>query len=137
MASPMWQDSINELVQRVERCHDVQSNVDGVYREFCNVLKREMEKYLSYSCAIAGGRKRFRNAKHFWSDELTFLWKDMTNTERQLSSCKSHGKGQLEKLFRDAQKMFDKRLRQTERRYTVPITHKFIEKRAYFFFRRA
>ncbi len=47
---------------RIERCDDVQSNVEDIYGAFCNVPKREMEKYLSYSCASAGGRKRLRNA---------------------------------------------------------------------------
>ncbi len=116
-ATPMWQAVINELVQRIERFHDVQSNVDDAYGEFCNVLKREMEKYLSYSCDSAGGRKRFRKAKPFRSEELTVLWKDMNSKEMQWLSCKSHDKRQLEILFRDAQKIFDKRLTQTERRY--------------------
>ena len=64
-------------------------------------------------------RKRFRNHKPFWTDELSEAWQEMSAAEKLYTKCK-HINTQNKALYQTfifKRKIFDKLLRRTERSY--------------------
>jgi hypothetical protein len=43
----------------------------------CNIILGEMQEYLRPIGGVKTGRRKFRNYKPFWNDELTNLWNIM------------------------------------------------------------
>ena len=64
-------------------------------------------------------RKKFKNFKPYWSEELTTLWRDMASSEKLYRRCKqtSASRNYLYENFKMKQHIFDKSLRQAERKY--------------------
>ena len=73
-------------------------------------------------------RKRFKNYKPFWNDELTTLWTSMWGLEKQFHRCKDKRvKSKYQMKFRDVRYRFDKYLRRTEQQYNRQFTEQIEE----------
>ena len=54
----------------------------------CKTLFAEMDKYLELRQTKNRTTKRLKVTKHYWSDELTTLWKNMCEFEKRYTKCK-------------------------------------------------
>ena len=96
-----------------------QVKIDLIYDNFCATLFSEMDSFLEYRDVSKKVRKRFKNHKPYWNDNLTQLWKSMRDAERRFLRCKgARGeRSSLRSAFQLKQYCFDKCLRKTERDY--------------------
>ena len=73
MSSDNWKHWIVELIDVFISCQRNQDDVDHMYSNFCKMLTSEMDIYLKYTDASQKTRKRYRNSKPYWDDNLTEL----------------------------------------------------------------
>ena len=78
-----------------------------------------MNNSIPYKDISKKERKTFRNFKPFWNEELTNLWKEMVRSRKNYEKFKGerHVQNRLRAEYKDKRNLFDKRLRQEERRY--------------------
>ena len=114
-----WQNILDSLISRLESTNPCQDGIDKLYDEMMVEIFGEMDKYIGYKQASKTTRKRYRNHKPFWTDELTDAWKDMSLAEKNyIKSKHSNSRNKsLHELFVSKRKYFDKLLRRTERAY--------------------
>ena len=119
MNSPYWNTTISNIIADLEFQLDNQNSIDLTYNKLCEVITGEMDKYLKFRNISKGIRKRYRNSKPYWCDELDTLWKQVRNAETEFNKCRDHRKARYQKRerFKNIQNQFDKRLRQIERKY--------------------
>ena len=68
-------------------------------------------------------RKMYKNSKPYWNDDLTSKWKQMVEDEKKFKRFKGHRsqKNRLKLNFDISRDVFDKSLRQAERKYNNNI----------------
>lgn len=118
-ASDISKQAIQTLITRIERTRETQSNIDGIYTDLCDTILKEMDDTIPCFAPSNKTKKRFRNHKPYWNEELSTLWKDMHFKERSFLKCTGNTNSKrLKRLqFQSAQKLFDRRLRFYERRH--------------------
>ena len=123
MSSNNWKTNLNKVLDRLISLQNNQVEIDKTYSDFCNILTLEMNTYLKYTGASKRSRKLFKNKKPYWNDNLTKLWKEMNKLERQFIKCKGprNAKETKRRLFYEARNIFDKELRNTERKYNQQV----------------
>ena len=119
LASDSWRYSMTQLIDLFMICRKNKDDFDNIYDKFCKVLSDEMNKFLKYTDASKPIRKRFNNKKPYWNEELSRLWKEMSESEKVYTKyCgPKHIKESLKKTFVHKRNIFDKNLRKTERLY--------------------
>ena len=119
LRSDTWITILDNLISKIEQVHPMQNEVDTFYEDMTSEIFNEMDRYIDVKVLRKSTRKRYKNHKPFWNDELTLAWKEMSNAEktfrkiinnRALSKVKRHE-------FLTKRKLFDKLLRSTERNY--------------------
>lgn len=110
--------AIQSLINDIEQWRESQEEVDIVYDKFLKCMNDEMESRLP-SFFSGKSRKYYRNHKPFWNNELQSLWSDMHNKEKNFVKFKGchRMKQQLLAQYKDACKIFQKKLRYSERMY--------------------
>lgn len=114
-----WYADLERIIQDVENCRQRQCDIDDVYMKFCECLSTEMDCFLKPSGGNSNCKKRFKYYKPYWDEELTRLWKDMHDCEKQFArfSGNRHEKLKRKNNLQYAQKRFDKALRKKERMF--------------------
>ena len=119
MMNDLWKQNVSQMIESIEQMHVNQNDIDLYYDKFCKTLITEMDKYVNFKEISRPTRKRLKNTKPYWTNELTSLWKSMSDKERTF--LKSKGTNRYRTILRNeyllAQKVFDKALRKTERTY--------------------
>ena len=125
MSSPYWHRIIDELLVKVQNMDDTIREVDSVYSEMCNAILSEMDAHIRYSSNDKKTRKKFKNHKPYWNEELTRSWKNMSEAERLYKRCHNHSmKSCLRTDFLNKRLFFDKLLRHAERKYNREMADK-------------
>ncbi len=123
MASECWKSAMNVLIDTSISCIEDQQEIDNLYEYFCKTLTNEMDIYLRYSDAPKYIRKKLKNCKPYWNDELYNLWLQMSNAEKTYSKFK--GPRNIREILRreyvTKRKCFDKTLRKNERHYNQKV----------------
>jgi hypothetical protein len=119
MNTSLFEEALSLIIQKISMTNDIQNQLDHIYSEFCSVIMREMDQYLCYKDASTRTRKKFRNFKPYWNDQLTLLWKNMKEAEKAFLKCRgaSDVKQRLRTKFMHERQIFDKALRRSERNY--------------------
>ena len=97
-----------------------QQDMDTLYENICQALFHEIKEKIRIKESSKQTRKNFKYYKPFWNEELTNLWKKMRDAEKKYCKSKhinNHIKQMLRKEFSEAQNLFDRCLRRTERMY--------------------
>ena len=115
----VWKMSMNMLITKFENIIQTQEQLNDLYKQTCEVLLSEMDKFLQFKTVGRKSKKRYKNTKPFWDNELTMAWKTMADSEKVYLKFKGprHEKLCLQAQFKHSRKLFDKMLRQKERRY--------------------
>ena len=119
MSSAHWEYVVSELISKIENTHRHQAHLDDLYQEVCHSIFTEMDQHIKYSDNSKPMRKKFKNFKPYWSEDLSNLWQDMSTGERDFRKCprNSENKTILHHRFKSKRAIFDKSLRQAERPY--------------------
>lgn len=113
MNTERTRNAILDLISKIEMCREIQDQIDKVYDDFCDTIIGEMAETIPKYDLSNKGRKKLRFHKPYWNDELTDLWKNMRNKEKQYLKCESKDKGTKRVLRHDykvAQNTLDKRI---------------------------
>ena len=119
LRSQTWVSILDYLLDKIEKPHSLQGEIDEFYEEMTKEVFREMDTYIDYKVTGKLTRKKFKVHKPYWNDDLTLAWREMATLE------KSFRKGvpgtlqsrRLREDFIHKRKLFDKLLRSTERKY--------------------
>ena len=78
-----------------------------------------MDNYIKYNDQTKITRKKLKNFKPYWSNELTELWRDMVDSEKNFKRCPklSASRSRLLDRFKEKRDIFDKALGNVERNY--------------------
>ena len=81
--SNSWNESIVGLANKLEESLDSQVQIDEAYSIFCDTLFSEIDSNLQINYCTKAGRKRYKYYKPYWSNDLTKVWKDMRDAEKE------------------------------------------------------
>ena len=97
----------------------MQDTIDKFYDDLTADVFTEIDNYVEYKEVGKNSRRRYRNHKPFWNNDLTIAWKDMSKTEKLFRKAPHHSaqSKSLRLEFLAKRKLFDKLLRSTERKY--------------------
>ena len=119
LKSNTWVTLLDSLINKLENIEKCQSQIDSFYNEMLFNVFQEMDTHIEYKQASKRSRKHYKNHKPFWTDDLTYAWKSMSEAEKLY--IKSKQKSPLARsLYHDfiyKRKIFDRLLRNTERTY--------------------
>ncbi len=73
-----WRQTMVNLIDEIILYRNEQHEIGLVYTQFCNRLTIEMVKYLKYTSSPKSLRKRLKNSKPYWNQELYDLWVKMS-----------------------------------------------------------
>jgi hypothetical protein len=109
----------NEILLCIERQMTYQREIDSIYDQFCKIYYDEMDKNLRFKNVNKKAKKRHRQLKPFWNDELSFLWNIVREYENKFLKAPQNSamKRSLQIKFFDAQKDFDKKYGKAKRRF--------------------
>ena len=90
-----------------------QDNLDNYYNLLCKVLTKEMDKHLKFADSNKRIRKKHKNSKPYWCEELSNMWRNMRDSEKKFSKYRGpkRGKQELHQKFKIDQLRFDKRFK--------------------------
>ena len=96
-----------------------QSVLDSTYENLCKAIIEEMNNTIPYKDVSSKERKWFRNFKPFWTQELSDMWKEMVQSRKSYEKYRGDRRtlNRLRAEYKDKRNLFDKRLRQEERKY--------------------
>ncbi len=119
MTSDSWKQGMNELIDLFLICQNRQDEIDNAYEQFCTKVKCEMDQILKYTDSSKKVRKKYKNYKPYWNEELHKMWKDMSHAEKLFTNCRGprHRKEYLRVEYAKCKGIFDKALRRAERNY--------------------
>ena len=111
--------AIQSVIRRIESARDTQNEVDDIYSTLCSLIIAEMDANIPTFDTSKRTRKRFKNTKPFWNDDLTNVWHSMRDKERAFLRFKGRTniRSLLRREFQTAQSTFDRTLRKYERQY--------------------
>ena len=119
MKSPSWVAILDSMISRIESSLKTQSKVDELYDCMLSDIFKEMDAHIEYRSASKRSRKHYKNHKPFWNADLTNAWKIMVKAEKlYISNPRNTDKYKnLRTDYLSKRKIFDKLLRNTERKY--------------------
>ena len=119
---------ITDLTESLTLLNHQQNAVDVLYNSFVKLLTNEMDSYLNYKDYYPSRktRKRLKNNKPYWNEELNHLWKNMKCFEKRFLKCRRSNSQwhNLKRSFLEAQKLFDKTLKKCRRAYQMQLQDK-------------
>ena len=117
--SEIWRTAVLDIISRLEHMNEVQSDLDCIYDDLCKSIFKELDSHFDYKVVGTKSKKKLRLYKPYWNEELSVLWKEMSQAERVFSRCKGskQEKHQMRMSFKDKQHAFDKCLGKTARQY--------------------
>ena len=80
MSSPNWRTVVSEILKRIEYLEIQQAPFDALYDDLCKSVFLEIDDHIRYSDSTKTIRKKFKNYKPYWSNELTKLWQEMSKS---------------------------------------------------------
>ena len=119
MNSELARTAFLDIIRNIELCRETQNNIDELYESFCTKLIKEMNENIpSFDCSKKT-RKRYKQFKPYWDENLERLWQEVRKKETEF--LKFHGdrytKNRLKLAFKTNRNTFDKQLRSAERTY--------------------
>ncbi|XP_052808975.1 uncharacterized protein LOC128237452 [Mya arenaria] len=110
---------VNNTISKHETGFQTQSDIDGVYNDWCNIISHNMNSKLpSKVIKFGSNNKKRRPGKPWWSDTLTEVWNNVCIAEKAWLSCADIGiKKTLKTVYIDKRKLFDRQVQRAKRLY--------------------
>ena len=107
-----------KLISDIENFRGTQMDIDNIYLNLCNLYHNEMSLWFKSINVQPSSKKRLKRiSKPFWNDTLQLLLNDLQLTEKQFVKARGGSRPEKRKVFKAAQKRFDREFRKEERRY--------------------
>ena len=119
MNSPSVIDEINRLISRLEQNEVNVTNIDGVYTQWCEMVRHCMYDEIPYKTL----RQESNSHKHkvnkpWWNTDLSTSWEKMCQAEKKWLKCKSRTDKILCKAeYVKLRKLFDQNVQRSKRKY--------------------
>jgi len=117
--------AVNDCIITLESGYRLQSDIDGVYSNFCSVVRTEMHSKLKHrKIGVSHGlsNKRRRVGKPWWSDELSLMWNAVCESENAWLRSKSpNEKSTLKTSYIQCRKQFDKSVQRAKRAHWAQL----------------
>ena len=111
-------------IDRIETAESTQQEINHLWSEIKNLFSEELDNIPDVPTSNNKKQKKlFRKSQPFWNADLAELWKVACQAEKNFTSFKVlnnsdfHRKSHLRLEFKNAQKIFDKEFRVTERNF--------------------
>ena len=120
LSSETWTLALHNIIDRLSARNIMQSEIDTLYDSFCKSLFTELDESLGFRFVSKKSKKRFKNHKPYWNDNLLALWKNMVHAEKEFTRYRGQNRCFRNQLLRkhvSSQNIFDKELRAASRRY--------------------
>ena len=92
-----------------------------MYNQFSEVVFTELDSFLKIRNISKSTKRRYRNNKPYWSDDLKIMWKKMRYAENSFLKHNKNGSKKIRDHLRSQyitkRHTFHKALRQAERKY--------------------
>ena len=72
-----------DIIRNIELSREIQTNIDKLYEEFCNKLIKEMNENIPQFDCLRKTRRRYKQFKPYWDENLEALWQEMRVKERE------------------------------------------------------
>ena len=115
---------VMQTITKIEEAQSTQLEIDQLWSEIKNLFSQELNKI---PCLPTSNNKKqnrlFRKSQPFWNPDLEELWKSTCRMEKNFVTFKVKSnndlqtKSQLRLDFKNAQKIFDRKFRDTERNF--------------------
>ncbi len=114
-----WLAANQDIIDTLLASRLNQDKVDGIYATLCKSIFSELDANLQYKFICSSKtKKRYKNSKPYWDEELTLLWNDMNKKEKYMLNNKEKSNIRRTKNdFKYARNTFDKALRKKARQY--------------------
>ena len=86
MQNENWLKFVSEVIDKMEKTENQQTELKCVYSELCQCILNEMDTHLKYNSQSKVTHEKFKSYKSFWNSDLTNLWKNMCAKERVFRS---------------------------------------------------
>ena len=112
---------VNDTISKLESSLRSQSDIDGVYSDWCKILKDEMLKQLPMikrknTSSNSTKNKKHRPKKPWWSDKLSDLWSSVCDAEKLWLRSQSRSDALRNKsTFVRVRKEFDREVQRAKR----------------------
>ena len=83
MSNNLFISSLDLIINEIQFAETSQNSLDCAYNNLCKVIFDEMDKFLGSPTESKKSRKLFKSYKPFWNENLTELWRDMHEAEKQ------------------------------------------------------
>ncbi len=116
--SDVTREAILQLIERIEQCRSLQTDIDSAYSQVCDMYYKEMNTFFQCKNVYPSAQKRFHKCtKPFWNAELQSLWQKLCQEEKVFLKSSGGNRRIALSNFKRAQHDFDRTYRRTERRY--------------------
>ena len=113
-----------QTITNIENAESTKIEINQLWDQIKNLFSEELGKLPNVPQSKNRKQKKlFRKSQPFWNQDLEELWKSTCQVEKNFLNFKvkthadNHIKCQLRLEFKNAQKVFDKKFRQTERNF--------------------
>ena len=83
MNNETWRNSILGIIESLQNRIASQEALDVLYNNICETLINEMDMYLEGKCINTKTKKFYKNSKPYWDNELSNMWKLMSQAEKR------------------------------------------------------
>ena len=112
MSSALCRQAMLEVIDMIECNRESQAEIDMIYSCFREKVINEMNLNIPFKDVNLNIKKRYKPRKGFWNEELTGLWNDMKQKDKEMRRCSNrNAKRDKHRIFRVAQHKFDKKFR--------------------------
>ena len=112
--------AIVSCIDRIQACRTLQSNIDNIYSDKCDLYYEEMNKLFRSTDIHPASKKRLhRSMKPCWCDELQIQWKLLCKTESLYLKASGNERKLRRQEFTIRQNIFDSMYRKAERQYKM------------------
>ena len=111
---------LQEHIDNVERTGVDQSQVNDIFTNFVDIVKKEMDDKIPHRVIkVSHGycNKKRRVNKPWWNENLSFMWNDMCKAEKEWKKSNSGNKRELHTIYVNKRKIFDKFVQRAKRQY--------------------
>ena len=110
--------SLNKVIDDMIKAKGIQEELDLVYENLCTLIYTKMQRKIPCVSDSKKLRKRHKPSKPFWSDNLSELWSNLREADKNMKKCKCiRAKRIYKEKFVLARHTFDREYRKAERHY--------------------
>ena len=86
-----FKNKLEACINSYECRQESQESIDIVYNQYSEVVFTELDSFLKIGNISKSTKRRYRNNKPYWSDDLKIMWKEMRYAENSFLNHNKNG----------------------------------------------